>query len=178
MIASGGLELVRSNVTVHQRTGDEGPEWDYRYSSAIPLPSAQDGVFNANPRPLCPQETDPVHITQEARWAPRAGLDGCGKFGPHPPPGFDPPDRPTRSQSLYRLRNPGPSVTLRTQIIYRKKTVLLHHFPENYNYKMTKVQSKHNYIYSLWEGGSHSNLQLHVSASIGHRQVVLLPVIK
>jgi len=26
--------------------------------------------------------------------------------------------------------------------------------------------------------GSHSSLQLHVSASIGHRQVVLLPVIK
>jgi len=27
-------------------------------------------------------------------------------------------------------------------------------------------------------GGSHSSLQLHVSASIGHRQVALLPVIK
>ena len=27
-------------------------------------------------------------------------------------------------------------------------------------------------------GGSHSSLELHVSASIGHRQVVLLPVIK
>jgi len=27
-------------------------------------------------------------------------------------------------------------------------------------------------------GGSHSSLQPHVSASIGHRQVVLFPVIK
>jgi len=25
-----------------------------------------------------------------------------------PPSGFDPPDRPARSQSLYRLRYPGP----------------------------------------------------------------------
>jgi len=34
------------------------------------------------------------------------------------------------------------------------------------------------YFYSLWVGGSHSSLQLHISASIGHRQVVLLSVIK
>ena len=33
--------------------------------------------------------------------APRAGLDGCGKS--RPPPGFDSPDRPARSESLYRL---------------------------------------------------------------------------
>jgi len=42
---------------------------------------------------------------------------------------------------------------------------------------MAKVQSKHNYIYWLWKSGSHSSLQLHVSASIGHCQLVLLPVI-
>jgi len=38
---------------------------------------------------------------------PRAGLDGYGKS--RPPPGFDrSPDRPTRSESLYRLSYPGP----------------------------------------------------------------------
>jgi len=43
---------------------------------------------------------------------------------------------------------------------------------------MAKVQSKHNYIYYLLVGGSHSSIQQHVSASIGHRQVVLLPDIR
>jgi len=37
---------------------------------------------------------------------PRAGLDGCGKS--RPPPGFDPRTVQPRSESLYRLRCPGP----------------------------------------------------------------------
>ena len=37
---------------------------------------------------------------------PRAGLDGCGKS--RPPPGIRSPDRPARSESLYRLSYPGP----------------------------------------------------------------------
>jgi len=37
-----------------------------------------------------------------------AGLDGCGKS--RPPPGFEPPDRPAHSESLYRLRYPSPYV--------------------------------------------------------------------
>jgi hypothetical protein len=36
---------------------------------------------------------------------PRAGLDGCGKSRPT---GIRSPDRPARSQSLYRLSYPGP----------------------------------------------------------------------
>jgi len=34
----------------------------------------------------------------------RAGLDGCGKF--RPPTGIGSPDRPARSQVLYRLDYP------------------------------------------------------------------------
>jgi len=37
---------------------------------------------------------------------PRAGLDGCGKS--RPPTGIRSPDLPARSESLYRLRYPGP----------------------------------------------------------------------
>ena len=37
---------------------------------------------------------------------PRAGLDGCGKT--RPPTGIRSPDRPARSESLYRLSCPGP----------------------------------------------------------------------
>jgi len=40
----------------------------------------------------------------------RAGLDGCGKFRPT---GIRSPDRPARSESLYRLGYPGsPSSTV------------------------------------------------------------------
>jgi hypothetical protein len=41
---------------------------------------------------------------------PRAGLDRCGKSRP-PPSGIRSPDRPVRSQSLYRLI-PGPLKTM------------------------------------------------------------------
>ena len=37
---------------------------------------------------------------------PRAGLDGWGKFSPLT--GIRSPDRPTRSESQYRLSYPGP----------------------------------------------------------------------
>jgi hypothetical protein len=36
---------------------------------------------------------------------PRASLDGCGKLSPT---GIRSPDRPARSESLYRLSYPGP----------------------------------------------------------------------
>ena len=39
--------------------------------------------------------------------SPRAGLDRCGKS--RPPTGIRSPDRPARSQSLYRLRYPAHS---------------------------------------------------------------------
>ena len=39
---------------------------------------------------------------------PRAGVEGCGKS--HPPTEIRSPDRPARSESLYRLRYPGPLV--------------------------------------------------------------------
>jgi hypothetical protein len=40
---------------------------------------------------------------------PRAGLDRCGNLANT---GIRSPDRPTRSQSLYRLSYPGPLVVL------------------------------------------------------------------
>ena len=41
---------------------------------------------------------------------PMAGLDGCRKSRP-PPTGIRSPDRPARSESLYRLRYPGRNIT-------------------------------------------------------------------
>ena len=45
-------------------------------------------VVNATPQPFYLRKRDPVAIVQEAGFAPRAGVDVCGKF--RPPPEFDP----------------------------------------------------------------------------------------
>ena len=61
-------------------------------------------VVSATPRPLYSRERPDTHCIWG--WVgPRAGLNGCGKFRPPPPPpGIRFPDRPTRSESLYRVR--------------------------------------------------------------------------
>ena len=65
-------------------------------------------VVNATPRPHYPREIHTVPIVQETEWAPGVGLDGCGKS--RRPTGLRSPDRPARSESLYRLRCPSPVV--------------------------------------------------------------------
>jgi hypothetical protein len=56
-------------------------------------------VVNATPRPLYPRERPVTHCI--GGWmGPRAGMDGCGKSRPT---GIRFPDRPARSESLYRL---------------------------------------------------------------------------
>ena len=61
----------------------------YKYSSTLSLTSALGGGGWSTPSPghFTPRK-DPVPIVQEAWWAPRAGLDGCGKS--RTPPGIDP----------------------------------------------------------------------------------------
>ena len=62
-------------------------------------------VVSATPRPLYPRE-GPSTPCIESWVGPRAVLDGFGKS--RPPPGFDPRDRTSRSESLYRLSYPRP----------------------------------------------------------------------
>ena len=60
-------------------------------------------VVNATAQPLYPRERPGTHST--GGWmGPRADLDRCGKS---PPTGIRSPDRPARSESLYRLSFPG-----------------------------------------------------------------------
>jgi hypothetical protein len=47
---------------------------------------------------------DPVPIVQEAEWVPGPVWTGAENFAPI---GIRSPDRPARSQSLYRLSYPG-----------------------------------------------------------------------
>jgi hypothetical protein len=83
----------------HPTTGHEGREEEWSYSSTLSLTSAlgKRGVVNDTPRPLYSQETDPVPNVQ-------AGLDECGKSRRYRD---SIPGRPSRSESLYRLSNPG-----------------------------------------------------------------------
>ena len=61
-------------------------------------------VANATSRPLYPRESPGNHCI--GGWVgPRACLEGCGKSHPTR---IQSPDRPARSESLYRLRHPGP----------------------------------------------------------------------
>jgi hypothetical protein len=56
-------------------------------------------VVSSTPRPLFTPWKDPVPILQEAGWAPGPVWTG----GKSRPTGIRSPDRPARSQSLYRL---------------------------------------------------------------------------
>jgi hypothetical protein len=51
-------------------------------------------VVNTTPRPLYPQERDPVPIEQEAGWAPEPVWMGAQYLAPT---GIPSPDRPARS---------------------------------------------------------------------------------
>jgi hypothetical protein len=61
-------------------------------------------VPSPTPRPLYSLERDPVPIVQEAGWAPGPVWMGAENLAPT---GIRSPDRPARSESLYRLSYPG-----------------------------------------------------------------------
>ena len=71
---------------------------------------ALDGGGWSTPRPgsFAPRK-DPVRIAQEAGWAPGPVWTGAENLA-HT--GIRSPDRPARSQSLYRIRYPGRSQIL------------------------------------------------------------------
>jgi len=62
--------------------------------------------MGATPRPgRFASEKDPVPVAQEAGWAPGPVWTGAKNFAPT---GIRSPDRPARSESLYRLSYRGP----------------------------------------------------------------------
>ena len=69
---------------VYSRTGHEGPEGEYRYSSTPSLTSALDGVDGKRHTPTAlPPEKRPGTHCIEGSVGPRSGLDGWGKSRPH-----------------------------------------------------------------------------------------------
>jgi hypothetical protein len=79
-----------------------GPECGWRYSFTLPWPRHYKGVWMVSvmPRPHFTPGKDPVPIVQEAGWAPGPVWTGAENFVPT---GIRSPDRPGRSQSLYRM---------------------------------------------------------------------------
>jgi len=103
-----GTELYGENKgKVHPRRGYEGPEFEYIYSYTLSLTSCcMEWVVKATPQPLYPRERPCIHCI--GGWVdPKAGLDGCGNLAST---GIRTPDRPARSESLYRLSCPGDSI--------------------------------------------------------------------
>jgi hypothetical protein len=98
---------VRTELVVKAKgqpsTGHESPVVEHSYSSTLSLTSALDGVGNARPGRFTPG-THPVSIVQEAGWAP-GPVWRVRKISPYT--WIRSPDRPARSESLYRLRYPG-----------------------------------------------------------------------
>ena len=62
-------------------------------------------VVIVTPRPHFTPGKDPVPIVQEAGWAPGSVWTAAENLAPHR---HSTPDRPARSQSLYRLSYRGP----------------------------------------------------------------------
>ena len=87
-----------------------------KLSSFFNLGTRRGWVVNTTPRPLYPRDRDPVLIVQEAGWAPGPVATGAENLAPT---AIRSPDRPARSESLYRLRYPGPPITeARTEIVW------------------------------------------------------------
>ena len=106
----------KGNDKVHSRTGHEGPEGEQMYSSTLPSTSVLNVGGWSTP---CPGRftagKDPIPHFIGGWMSPTAGMDGCGKS--RPPTGIRSPDRPARSESLYRLSYPGPSLFQISEII-------------------------------------------------------------
>jgi hypothetical protein len=89
------------------RTDHEGPEGEYIYNSTLSLTSVLHEVGGqGHASAALPRERSCIHYIWG--WVgPMPGLDGCGKLAST---GIRSPNRPARSESLYRLSCPGDSI--------------------------------------------------------------------
>jgi hypothetical protein len=78
------------------------------------------GWLASHPGRLYPRERPGTHFTG-GLVGPRAGLDRCGKSRPHR---VRSPDRPARSESLYRLSCPGPGLDKKADKRFRYNAFL------------------------------------------------------
>jgi hypothetical protein len=97
---------VKIKRTVHPRTGHESPEVEYRYSSTLSPNSGLGGVGGQQHTPAALTRGNQTW-THETGWAPGAVWMGAKNLVYT---AIRSPDRPARSESLYRLRYRGPQI--------------------------------------------------------------------
>ena len=101
--------LIKVKGKVHPKTDHKGTEGEQRYSFTLSLTSALDGVGGQRHAPAASPRKDPVLLVQEAGWAPGLVWTGAENLAPTV---IWFPDRPTRSEWLYRLSYRGPITTV------------------------------------------------------------------
>jgi hypothetical protein len=96
----------KSKRKVHPRTGHEGPKGEKRYRSTLSLTSELDGVGGQRHA----QAVLPPGKARYPFYRRQCGPQGrSGQMREISPPSrIRSPDRPARSESLYRLSYPGP----------------------------------------------------------------------
>ena len=120
------IRYVKGKGKDHPQNRPQRPEREYMYNSTLPLTSALAGGGWSTPRPgRLPTGMTPYPLYRKMD-GPQGRSGGVGKFSP--PTGIRSPDRPARSESLYRLNYPGPpySVGIR-RFICRDKTCVTTH---------------------------------------------------
>jgi hypothetical protein len=109
--------LLRSMSATHKgkgkvlrRTGHEGPKGEKRYSSTLSLTPALDGGGWSTPRPgrFTPRKDTRCPLYRRL-CGPQGRSGRVRKISP--PTGTRSPDRPARSESLYRLSYPSQHVS-------------------------------------------------------------------
>jgi hypothetical protein len=91
---------------VHLRTGHEGPYGELRYSSVLSLTSALDEMSGQRHASAVLPPGKTRHPFDRRMGRPQGRSGRVRKISP--PTGIRSPDRPARSESLYRPRYPGP----------------------------------------------------------------------
>ena len=92
---------VQGTGKIHPSTGHEGPEKELRYSCTLSLTSALERVCGQRHTPAgFTSGKNPVPIVWDAGWAPGTVWTGAIELALT---GIPSPDRPDRSESLYRL---------------------------------------------------------------------------
>ena len=112
--------VIKVKVTLVQALRLRTGRTVHRESSGIALHFHDHGTkrgwgVSVTPRPLFTTGKDPVPIVKKAGWAPGQVCTGAENLAPT---GIRFPNRPTRSQSPYRLRYPAHTMSY-SQSLYR-----------------------------------------------------------
>jgi len=99
-----GIDLGKGKG--RRRIGHEGTEGEYGYGSILCITSAPDeGGWSTPPPGRFTHGKEARCLLYRRLGGPQDRYGRVRKISP--PPGFDPRDRPARSESLYRLSAPG-----------------------------------------------------------------------